>query len=134
MLSVANKSFKMKTIYLKELSEIVIGLAIEVHRNLGNGFLEKVYENALIYELGINGISFENQKPLSVYYKEHIVGEYYADIIVENSMILELKTVRRLNPIHEAQLINYLKATGNKVGYLLNFGSPGKLEFKRFVY
>jgi len=124
----------MRKIYLKELSARVIGLAIEIHKNLGNGFLEKIYENAFIYELGINKIPYENQKPLSVFYKKHVVGEYYADIVVENRMILELKTVRQLDPIHEAQLINYLKATGIKVGYLINFGSHGKLEFKRFVY
>ena len=120
-------------IYEKELSDKVICAAIEVHKELGNGFLEKVYENSLICELTLLGIKSYNQQPISVKYKNKEVGEYFADIIVEKKIILELKVCRELTDIHKAQLLHYLKATGIKIGYLLNFGSHEKLEFKRFV-
>jgi GxxExxY protein len=120
-------------IYFKELSDKIIGLAIEVHKNLGSGFLEKVYENSLMIEFQENNINAEQQKSIPVYYKEKIVGEYFADILVENMIILELKTVKRIEPIHEAQLLHYLKATSLKLGYILNFAAPSKLEFKRIV-
>ena len=120
-------------IYFKDLSDKIIGLAIEVHKTLGNGFLEKVYENALMIEFKTNNISAEQQLSIPVQYKENIVGEYFADILVENKIILELKTVKRIEPIHEAQLLHYLNATNLKLGYILNFASTSKLEFKRFV-
>ena len=122
-----------KMIYFKELSDKIIGLAIEVHKTLGNGFLEKVYENALMIEFQENNISAFQQYAIPVSYKGKSVGEYYADILVDNKVILELKTVRRIEPIHEAQLLHYLKATDLKVGYILNFASGIKLEFKRIV-
>ncbi len=120
-------------IYFKELSEKIIGLAITVHKELGNGFLEKVYENALMYELKQNKINCEQQVPIPVLYKGQAVGEYFADILVNGTIILELKTVKKIEPIHEAQIIHYLKATNLKVGYLLNFAAQGRLEFKRMV-
>ncbi len=120
-------------IYFKELSDKIIGLAIEVHKNLGNGFLEKVYENALMIEFKTNNIAAEQQLSIPVQYKENIVGEYFADILVENKIILELKTVKRIEPIHAAQLLHYLNATNLKLGYILNFAAPSKLEFKRIV-
>ena len=120
-------------IYKKELSDKIIGLAIEVHKHLGNGFLEKVYENALMLEFKLNDIKAGNQIPISVNYKNKIVGEYFCDILVDNEIILELKAVKKLEPIHEAQLLHYLKATGLKVGYLINFGAKERIQFKRFV-
>ena len=121
-------------IYLKELSDKIIDCAIEVHRKLGNGFLEKVYENALIIELKKNNINAMSQKKIGVKYEGQLVGEYYADIIVENKIILELKSCEKIHDIHKAQLINYLKATSKKVGYIINFGSQNQLEFKRIVF
>ena len=103
-----------------------------MNRVLGPGFLEKVYENALLIELKSQGLRAENQVPIKVQYKGNEVGEYYADIVVENQVILELKAVDSLQKIHEAQLLNYLKATGYKVGLLVNFTHP-KAEIKRFV-
>ena len=120
-------------IYFKELSDKIIGLAIEVHKNLGNGFLEKVYENALMIEFKTNNISAKQQQSIAVQYKENIVGEYFADILVEKKIILELKTVKRIESIHVAQLLHYLNATNLKLGYILNFAAPSKLEFKRIV-
>ena len=120
-------------IYFKELSEKIIGSAIEVHKELGSGFLEKVYENALFLELNKNLINAKQQHPISVIYKGQIVGEYFADILVEDKIILELKVVKKIEPIHEAQLLHYLKATNIKLGYILNFGATAKLEFKRMV-
>ena len=121
-------------IFKKELSDIIIGIAIEVHKTLGNGYLEKVYENAMMLDFYQNRISAEQQVALPVKYKNKIIGDYFADIVVDTSIILELKTVTKILPIHEAQLIHYLKSSEMKVGYLLNFGSENKLEFKRMVY
>ncbi len=120
-------------IYFKELSDKIIGLAIEVHKTLGNGFLEKVYENALMIEFKTNNITANQQLSIPVRYKENIVGEYFVDILVENKIILELKTVKRIEPIHEAQLLHYLNATNLKLGYIINFAATLKLEFKRIV-
>ena len=123
----------MNTIYLKELSDKIIGSTIEVHKTLGNGFLEKVYENALIYELSNNGIKVESQVPVPVRYKGNTVGDYFCDVLVEEKIILELKVAKNIDPIHEAQLLHYLIATELKVGYIINFGNSGKLQFKRLV-
>ena len=121
-------------IYHKELSNKIIGIAIEVHKTLGNGYLEKVYENALMLDFYQNRIPAEQQVALPVSYKNKIIGDYFADIVVDASIILELKTVTKIIPINEAQLLHYLKSTGLKTGYLLNFGAERKLEFKRMVY
>ena len=121
-------------VYEEELSKKLIGCAIEVHSRLGNGFLEKVYENSLLVELRRNNIVVENQVEIDVRYKGQIVGKYFTDIVVNNKIIVELKVVTKITDIHKAQLINYLKATGIKVGYIINFGSYDKLEFKRYIY
>lgn len=117
----------------KELTYQIIGAAFEVQKVLGYGFLEKIYENALIQELQLRGIRVATQYPIKVEYKGVEVGDYYADMIVENKVIVELKTGKTFNPIHEAQLLNYLKATETKVGLLINFGEE-KCEHKRLVY
>ena len=120
-------------IYYKELSDRIINCAIEVHKTLGNGFLEKVYENSMMYEFDFDKIPAKNQIPIPVYYKGKIIGDYFADIVVENKIIIELKVVQKILPIHNAQLIHYLKATNYKVGYVINFGAKDNLEFKRWV-
>lgn len=121
-------------IYEKELSDKLIGLALEVYKTLGSGFLEGVYQEALSIELEQSNLQFEQQKELSIKYKNRILNKkYYADFIVENKIILELKTVECIDNIHIAQVINYLKSTGLKVGYIINFGAA-KFEFKRIVY
>ncbi len=117
----------------RNLSRRVIGCAIEVSNTLGPGFFEKIYEKALCIELEKNGIFFQSQKPVNVIYKGRLIGEYIADIIVEDKLLLELKAVSALCGEHEAQLMNYLKTTGLSVGLLLNFGKP-KLGIKRMVW
>ena len=122
----------MNTDNLNKLSEKAIGCAFKVHNALGCGFLEKVYENALVHELRKNTLSVEQQKPVKVMYDGIVVGEYVADILVESVIILELKASKEIDNIHEAQLLNYLKATDLKLGLILNFGSP-KLQIRRLV-
>lgn len=121
-------------IYEKELSRKVIGCALDVYHKLGYGFLEKIYEKALMIELKRNSIKAEAQVPIKVRYRNIVIGDYFADIVVENKIILELKHVNALNLAHEAQLLNYLKATDIKIGYLINFGKPNGLDFKRLVF
>ncbi len=99
----------------------VVGAALEVHRVLGPGFLESVYEEAIAVEFGLRGIPFERQKPINVSYKERRIGEGRVDFLVENSVVVELKAAEKLLPIHQAQLMSYLKATGCRVGLLINF-------------
>ena len=115
-----------------EVTEQVIGAAFEVWKELGYGYLEKVYENALIVELGLRGIKAEQQHEIEVYYKGVLVGKYVADVLAQDKVIVELKAEKEYNAKHEAQLLNYLKATGIRVGLLLNFGEK-KCEFKRLV-
>ena len=117
---------------LNEITYKINGAVFEVIRILGAGFLEKVYENALLIELRKRGLKAESQAPLKVSYKGEVVGEYVVDILVEDAVILELKAVEQIQKIHEAQLLNYLKATGVHVGLLINFKHP-KAEIKRFV-
>jgi len=117
---------------LNELTYLINGAIFEVNRILGSGFLEKVYENALLMELKARGIRAVAQYPITARYKDQIVGEYFADLLVEDQVIIELKTVNKIEKIHEAQLLNYLKATGIKVGLLVNFKST-KAEIKRLV-
>ncbi len=123
---------QMAEILYKELSYAIIGAAMEVHRVLGPGFLEAVYQKALAHELTLRGIRFEQFKRLPVTYKGELVGEYEADFVVEDKIILEIKAVSALNPAHEAQAINYLAATGLRLAILLNFGSQS-LQHKRLV-
>ncbi len=106
----------------EQLPQAIIGSAFKVHNTLGVGFLEKVYENALCIELAKQGLHISQQLPITVYYKGEPVGEYFADILVENKVIVELKAVRELHKEHEVQLVNHLTATGINVGLLINFG------------
>ena len=103
-----------------------------MHRVLGHGFLERVYESALAIELKHASVPFECQKQIEVFYREQVVGEYCCDFIVENKLILELKALRVTTPDHESQVLNYLKATHMTAGLLLNFGSP-RLGIRRLV-
>ena len=115
-----------------EITYQIRGSIFEVNRVLGHGFLEKVYENALMIELFKRGLNADCQVPIKVEYKREIIGEYFADIVVDNQVILELKSIESLQKVHEAQLLNYLKATGYRIGLLVNFTYP-KAEIKRFV-
>jgi GxxExxY protein len=117
---------------LKPLTEKIIGAAFEVHNHLGSGFLEKIYENALVRELVDRGLRIETQRPIPVSYKGALVGSYFADVLVESSVICEIKALDGLLPIHEYQILNYLKATGIPVGLLLNFGTA-RVQVKRMV-
>ena len=122
----------MTEILFKELSYAIVGAAMEVQRILGPGFLEAVYEAALAHELTLRGIRFESQRRLPVHYKDQLVGEYIADLVVEDHIILEIKAVSRLTSAHEAQAHNYLAATGLHLAILLNFGAES-LQQKRIV-
>ena len=118
------------TLLHEELTGKVLGACFEVCRELGAGFLESVYQKALLIALRQRGIKAEAQFPLSVTFRGQVVGEFVADILVEDKVLLELKAVKELAPEHQAQLINYLKATGIEEGLLINFGNP-RLEYKR---
>lgn len=120
-----------KIIY-KELSFKIIGLAMQVHNELGHGFVEKVYENAMMILLRNEGIRAEQQRPMSVCFREEIVGEFYTDILVENKIILELKAAESLVDAHRLQTLNYLKASGMRLAILINYGKE-KLEYERLV-
>ncbi len=117
---------------LNDITYAIRGAIFEVNRILGPGFLEKVYENALLHEIQSRGLKAKSQVSINIHYKGKLVGEYFADIIVENQVILELKVVEKINNVHEAQMLNYLKATGIKVGFLVNMKYP-KAEIKRMV-
>jgi len=112
------------------LTKKVIGEAMHVHRVLGAGFVESIYHNALLKRLKKLGLKVESQKPLPVHFEGEIIGEFFADLTVEDRLILELKAVSSLVTAHEVQLVNYLTATKIETGLLLNFGSTS-LEFKR---
>ncbi len=118
---------------LNALSERIIGCAFAVANGLGSGFLEKVYENALAHELRKAGLRVAQQQGVSVTYDDVIVGEYAADLLVEAAVLVELKAVRALDDIHQAQCMNYLRATGMHLCLLLNFGRP-RLEIRRIVH
>lgn len=109
---------------INEITQKIIGAAYTVGNELGSGFLEKVYENAMMIELEKLGIKAKNQFPLKVYYKGIVVGDYIADLFVENSVIVELKSTKNTDGIHKAQVLNYLKASNKQVGLLINFGTP----------
>ena len=117
----------------RSLSERVIQCAFEVSNQLGAGFLEAVYENALCIEMKRQGIEFQRQKSIEVIYKDQVIGNYIADIVVENKLLIELKALSDFSKQHEAQLMNYLKATGIKVGLLLNFGTP-RVSVRRIAW
>jgi len=115
-----------------ELTGRILEAAFDVHNTLGCGFLERVYANALAIELRRGGLDCAQQSPLKIRYRDTIVGDYIADIIVDNRVIIELKACASLDPSHSAQLMNYLRAANVHVGLLLDFGRP-KLEYRRFV-
>jgi len=117
----------------KELTSAVINAFYKVYNTLGYGFLEKVYENAMRIELTKLGISVEQQKNIKVYYESEMVGDYYADLLVKELVILELKAVESICEEHEAQLLNYLKATNIEIGLLLNFGKKPEIKRKIFM-
>ena len=117
---------------LNEVTKQIIGCAYAVSNGLGAGFLEKVYENALAHELRKSGLHAQQQQPIKVVYDGIVVGDYLGDIVVEDSVIVELKSVKAFDNVHFAQCINYLKATGMKICLLINFGQP-KIEIKRFA-
>lgn len=115
----------------EELTKEIIGAAFEVHNTLGYGFLEKVYQNAMLLELRLRGLSAESEKLIQVYYKNQVVGDYRADLSVED-VLVELKVAAEYNRLDEAQLLNELAATQAPVALLINFGRE-KVEFKRFI-
>jgi GxxExxY protein len=117
---------------LNPLSKRVIGCALTVSNALGSGFLEKVYENALAHELRKAALAVEQQQGITVSYDGITVGEYFADLLVEDAVLVELKTVRALEDAHRAQCLNYLRATGRHLCLLMNFGTP-RLEIRRIV-
>ncbi|MGD0004500.1 MAG: GxxExxY protein [Anaerolineaceae bacterium] len=119
------------TLLYEEITNKILAACFEVSTELGAGFLESVYQNALMIALQEKGLTIEREYPLEVSFRGQIVGQFYADILVEGKIILELKAVSVLSDIHKAQVINYLKATGIEVGLLVNFGSP-KVEYRRF--
>jgi len=116
-----------KNYIFPELTEKIIGCAYTVFNTLGSGFLEKVYENALKLEIEKEGLKVIQQPPINVLYGGQTVGEDFADLIVSDKVIVELKAIDSLNKIHEVQLVNYLKATGFRVGLLINFGEAIKI-------
>ena len=122
----------MADLLYSDITDKILKAFYTVYNKLGFGFLEKVYENALLVELIEMNLYCEKQKPIKVYYRNKIVGKYYADIMVENKVILELKAAERLAEEHELQLINYLKATELEVGLLLNFGKTPAFSRKVF--
>jgi GxxExxY protein len=127
-------------ILYKDLAYKIVGLAMRVHRELGYGFLEKVYENALMVLFRREAIEAKQQAPITVYFEKEVVGNYYADILVEDKVILEIKparhpaggSVEKIIDAHIAQTLNYLKATGLRLAIILNF-SREKLEYKRII-
>lgn len=116
----------------EELTRIIIGCVYTVYNSLGFGYLESVYEKSLLVELSLAGLKVQSQVPIPVKYRGYAVGDFFADIFVEDKIILELKAVKKLSKIHEAQLVNYLVATGNDIGLLINFAEE-KVEIKRKV-
>jgi GxxExxY protein len=126
---VCGKKIKMD---LNDITYKINGAVFEVNKVLGSGFLEKIYEKAMLIELRKRGLKAESQVPINVTYKGELVGEYYADILVERQVVIELKAVEGLQKVHEAQLLNYLRATGIRIGLLVNFKHP-KAEIKRMV-
>ncbi len=124
----------MAPLLFKEEVYAIVGAAIEVHSELGNGFLEAVYQEALEIELADRQVPSEPQKTLPIFYKKRrLKKEYAADFVCYDKIIVELKALDRLTKKEESQILNYLKATGLRVGLLINFGSSGKLEWSRFV-
>ncbi|MCY4450171.1 MAG: GxxExxY protein [Chloroflexi bacterium] len=116
----------------ENITRSIIGCAFSVSNELGSGFLESVYEKAMLVALNGQSIAVQAQAPINVYFRQEVVGVFFADLLVEGRVIVELKAVKALSPEHQAQVINYLQATGIEVGLLLNFGRP-RLEYKRLT-
>lgn len=116
----------------RELTGQIIRIFYKVYNTLGYGFIESIYHNAMILELANAGLTVETEKPIAVFYKGKIVGTFSADLVVENNVIVELKAKDRLLEAHEAQLLNYLRATGIEIGLLLNFGKEPQFKRKYF--
>ena len=116
----------------QDLTEKILRAAFAVHNTLGAGFLERVYSNALAVELRAQGIALQNQLPIRIQYRNTIVGDYIADLVVDGRVLVELNACASLDPVHTAQILNNLRASKIQVGLLLNFGRP-KLEYRRFV-
>ena len=124
----------MTELLLKDEVFAIVGTAIEVHRELGPGFLEAIYQEAMKIESADRGLPFEPQKPLTIQYKDRQLAKtYVADLMYFGQIVVELKALERLSSREEAQILHYLKATGLRVGVLINFGSVGRLEWRRFV-
>ncbi len=119
-------------VYHDSLTEQIIGCAYSVGNVLGEGFLEKVYENALAHELEKTGLKVSRQEPIKVFYDGVVVGDYFVDLIVDEEIIIELKAVKNIDNSHLAQCINYLKATGKKLALLINFGNS-RVQVKRVI-
>ncbi|REJ77578.1 MAG: GxxExxY protein [Acidobacteria bacterium] len=115
---------------INKITEKIIGCAFKVSNTLGTGFLEKVYENSLAIELSKHKLHVERQKPIDVFYEKEVVGSFFADLLVEDEILIELKHARNLDPAHKAQCLNYLRATDLRLCLLINFGKP-KIEIKR---
>ena len=122
----------MASLLHKSITDTILKVYYEVYNELGSGFLEKVYQNAMYFELKAKGYKVDAQKQIKVYFKKQVVGEYYSDLLVEDKVIVELKATELLMNVHVAQTLNYLKATEIEVGLLLNFGDEP--EFKRIIY
>lgn len=116
------------------LTHIIIKAAYTVHNNLGAGFLENVYHNAMLIELRKLGLNVDSQYPIKVYYENCLVGDYYADLFVERQVIVELKAVENLHTAHEVQLVNYLQGTGTDIGLLINFANSVEVRRKYRIY
>ncbi|UJP66110.1 GxxExxY protein [Mongoliitalea daihaiensis] len=117
---------------INDISRQIIGKAYMVYNTLGPGFLEKVYENSLAYELKMSDLSVSQQQPINVYYEEQLVGIYNCDLLVDNRILVEIKAIKELEKIHFAQVLNYLKASDLNLGLLINFGPEG-IKVKRIV-
>ncbi|MEO8665551.1 MAG: GxxExxY protein [Ignavibacteria bacterium] len=115
---------------LKVLTEKIIGCCFKVYNKMGFGYLESVYEKCLMIEFRKSNIGAEFQKPITVSYDGYVVGEFYADVLIEDNIIIEVKSIRQLSKIHEMQLVNYLVSTGKDIGLLINFGEE-RVEVKR---
>ncbi|WP_163381075.1 GxxExxY protein [Cyclobacterium sp. SYSU L10401] len=122
----------MENLLHQDITEAIIRVFYKVYNTLGHGFLERVYENAMYYELASGGYAVERQRRIKVFYENIQVGDYFADLIVDDKVIVEIKAAEGLREEHECQLINYLKATEIEVGLLLNFGK--KPQFKRKIF
>ncbi len=132
MRTTENTEFPEDKYPYSEITDKIIKCAIEVHKTLGPGFLENIYESALIYEMKQQGLKVENQKVISILYKGTIIGEHRLDLLVEDEVIVENKTVKEFNDIHKAQILSYLRATGKRIGLLINFAKT-KVDIKRII-